>query len=115
MTKYPVSRLSTLTSNLVGTAQDQIATLTYTPSSQIDTLSKSNDAYAWASHYNVDRPYTSNGLNQLTAAGATTLGHDSKGNLNAIGSSSYLYSSENRLLTGPAGASLYYAPTDVTP
>lgn len=105
----PVSRLQSLTSNLAGTAQDQTATFGYNPASQIDTLTKSNDAYAWGGHYNVDRLYGSNGLNQLTNAGATSLGYDARGNLVTSGSTSYSYTSENRMATAP-GASLYYDP-----
>ncbi len=58
-------RLQTLTSNLAGTAQDQTATLAYNPAGQIDSLTKTNDAYAWNGHYNIDRLYGTNGLNQL--------------------------------------------------
>ncbi len=98
-------RLQTLTSNLAGTAQDQTASLAYNPAGQIDTLSKSNDSYAWVGHYNVDRPYTANGLNQLRAAGSATLGYDGRGNLNASGSTAYAYTTENRLATvTPTGA-----------
>ncbi|MBP6579937.1 MAG: RHS repeat-associated core domain-containing protein, partial [Sphingorhabdus sp.] len=98
-------RLQTLSSNLAGTAQDQTATLAYNPAGQIDSLTKSNDAYAWNGHYNVDRPYTANGLNQLTSAGATALAYDARGNLNASGSTTYTYTSENRLATvTPTGA-----------
>jgi RHS repeat-associated protein len=102
-------RLSNLSSNLAGTAQDQSATFTYNPAGQIDSLSKSNDAYAWAGHYNVDRLYGSNGLNQLTAAGSTALSYDARGNLTQSGPTSYGYTSENRMAT--AGAyTLAYDP-----
>jgi hypothetical protein len=60
----PVSRLSSVTQDLTGTAQDiSIAGMTYNPASQISSQTRSNDAYAWNGHYNVDRPYTVNGLN----------------------------------------------------
>lgn len=58
---------------------------------------RNNDSYAWNGHYNVNRNYTINGLNQLTAAGATALSYDPLGNLNASGSTTYAYTSENRL------------------
>ncbi len=95
----PVSRLQTLTSNLAGTAQDQTASFTYNSVSQIDTLIKNNDAYSWNGHYNIDRPSVANGLNQLTSAGAITLGYDLRGNLNVSGAASFGYTSENRLAT----------------
>lgn len=111
-----VSRLATLSSDLAGTGYDQTATFGYNPASQIDTLSKSNDAYAWGGHYNVDRVSAGNGLNQFTAAtpssGQTsvpTLGYDARGNLTSSGSSSFAYSSENFLKTGPS-ATLDYDP-----
>jgi RHS repeat-associated protein len=106
----PASRLQTLSSNLAGTAHDQAATLTYNPANQIDTLTKSNTVFAWGGHFNVDRPYTANGLNQLTASGATSLSYDARGNLIQSGSSVYTYSAENRLKTAPGGVSLEYDP-----
>ncbi len=111
-----VSRLATLSSDLAGTGYDQTATFGYNPASQIDTLAKSNDAHAWSGHYNVDRVSAGNGLNQLTAAtpggGQTsvpTLGYDARGNLTSSGASSYTYSSENFLKTGPS-STLDYDP-----
>lgn len=104
-------RLQTLTQNLAGAAQDQTATLTYNPANQIDGPSKSNDAYAWAGHYNVDRLYGSNGLNQLTSAGATALGYDDRGNLTSSGSSSYSYTAENRMATASNGTYIAYDPS----
>lgn len=69
-------------------------------------LTKTNDVYAWGQHYNIDRLYSSNGLNQLTSAGATVLGYDARGNLSSSGSTAYAYTSENRLATvTPSGAS----------
>jgi hypothetical protein len=47
-------------------------------------LTRSNDLYAWTAHYNINRPY---------------------------GTNAYSYTSENRLATGPRGASLTYDPT----
>ena len=40
-----------------------------------------NDAYAWTGHYAVNRAYTTNGLNQYTAAGGATFAYDANGNL----------------------------------
>jgi hypothetical protein len=62
-------------------------------------------------HYNVNRAYGTNGLNQLTSAGATALGYDGRGNLTSSGSDLYTYTSENRLATAPGGATLTYDPT----
>jgi RHS repeat-associated protein len=72
------------------------------PASQITSAMRSNDLYAWAGHYAVDRPYTTNGLNQYTAAGpaaqATSFGYDANGNLTSDGSRGYSYDVENRLV-----------------
>jgi hypothetical protein len=50
-------------------------------------------------------------LNQVTSAGATALGYDLRGNLTSSGTSAYSYTSENRMATGPSGASFAYDPT----
>ncbi|ALJ11563.1 RHS repeat domain-containing protein [Sphingopyxis macrogoltabida] len=107
----PVSRLSSLTQNLAGTASDlTIGSITYNAASQIVSQQRSNDAYAWTAHYNVDRSYVANGLNQTTSAGGTAIGYDTRGNLTSSGTDSYTYSSENLLKTGPGSATLAYDP-----
>lgn len=105
-----VSRLSSLTQNLGGTAGDVTASFAYNPASQISSRTQNNDAYAWGGHYNVNRNYALNGLNQVTAAGGTLLGYDGRGNLTSSGSDSYTYSSENLLKTAP-GTTLSYDPS----
>jgi hypothetical protein len=92
------------------TTQDVTYGFGYNPASQITQRTMSNDLYVWSGHYNVNRPYGTNGLDQLTSAGATALGYDGRGNLTSSGSSLYTYTSENRLATGPAGVTLYYDP-----
>lgn len=106
----PVSRLSALTSNLAGTAYDVTTSFTYNPASQIKSTIKNNDSYSWDNSYNVSRNYISNGLNQLTLAGAITLSYDIRGNLSTSDGNSYTYSSENFLKNGPNGTSLEYDP-----
>jgi RHS repeat-associated protein len=110
-------RPSSLTSNLFGTAYDQATTFGYNPANQLDTLSKTNDAYACNGHYNIDRVSSGIGLNQLKPATPTvgqtsvpTLTYDLRGNLITSGTSGYTYSSENLLLTGPSSATLSYDP-----
>jgi RHS repeat-associated protein len=44
------------------------------------------------------------GLNQLTTAGATALGYDGRGNLVSSGTTTYSYTSENRLATQTSAA-----------
>jgi RHS repeat-associated protein len=87
--------------------------IAYSSASQLTGITQTNptDLYAWTGHYNVNRAYGTNGLNQLTSAGATALGYDGRGNLTSSGSNLYGYTSENRLATAPGGATLTYDPT----
>jgi RHS repeat-associated protein len=115
----PLGRLASYTQNLNGTANDLTVngpgsggtSITYNPASQLTGLTRSNDLYAWTGHYNINRSYGTNGLNQLTTAGATTLGYDLRGNLTSSGSNSYTYSAENRLISAPGGVMIGYDPT----
>ncbi|MBC9033005.1 RHS repeat-associated core domain-containing protein [Sphingomonas sp. JC676] len=104
-----ISRLESLTQDLAGSSYDFTNGFTYNPAGQIASVTHSNDVYAWNGHYNIDRSYTPNGLNQLTTAGSTSLGYDARGNLTSSGASSYIYTSENRMTNG-AGNLLAYDP-----
>ncbi|KTE38037.1 hypothetical protein ATE62_11850 [Sphingopyxis sp. HIX] len=108
----PVSRLSTLTNDLGGSAttHDLTQTFGYNPAGQKTSVTRNNDAYAWQAHYNVDRSYTINGLNRIANIGAATFGYDGRGNLTSDGTNSFTYSAENLLKTGPGGATLGYDP-----
>jgi hypothetical protein len=53
------------------------------PASQIASVNRSNDLYAWTGHSNVNLGSTPNGLNQIGNVGASTVTHDSKGNITA--------------------------------
>jgi RHS repeat-associated protein len=108
----PVSRLNSFTQDLNGGVQDlTVGPFGYNPANQITGYSRSNDSYAWMGHYNVNRAYGTNGLNQLTSAGATGLGYDARGNLNLSGSNAYGYTAENRLTAAPGGVTIGYDPT----
>lgn len=106
-----VSRLTSLAHDWPGSTNDVTTSFTHTPSSQIAASTLSNDLYAWTGHYNVDRAYAVNGLNQLTSAGSVALGYnDGRGNLTSSGASTYTYTSENMLASGPGGVVLAYDP-----
>ncbi|MBY8826577.1 RHS repeat domain-containing protein [Hephaestia mangrovi] len=105
-----VSRLATLVHNLGGSADDLTKTFTYNPASQIASAASSNDVYAWNGAVNVNRNYTTNGLNQYTVSGSTSLGYDARGNLTTSGSSTYSYSSENRMMAASGGVTMHYGP-----
>lgn len=106
----PVSRLDELAQNLNGTASDVTLTFSHNPASQIASASRSNDNYAYTSLANANVTDSHNGLNQLTANGGTSLTHDSRGNISAVGSSSYGYTSENMLVSAPGSVNLSYDP-----
>jgi RHS repeat-associated protein len=105
-------RLNVLTHNVAGSAQDVSFSYGYTPASQVAQQSRDNDSYAWTAHFNVDRTYAANGLNQYTAAGPATFGYDANGNLTSDGSTTYVYDIENRLVSasGAMNAALRYDP-----
>jgi RHS repeat-associated protein len=107
-----VSRLSSLSHVFNGSNYwDVTTTFAYNPAGQIASSTRSHDGYAWGGHYTVNRAYATNGLNQLTTAGATALGYDGRGNLNASGASSYTYTLDNRLASGPNTTTIGYEPS----
>ncbi len=103
-----ISRLATLSHDLSGSSHDVTSSFAYNPASQITTWSRSNDAYAWNGHFNLNRSYSVNGLNQLTAEGATTFSYDGRGNLTRQAAKVYGYTAENRLISGPDKAAFSY-------
>jgi RHS repeat-associated protein len=109
-----MQRLSLVMHGLAGTAHDATWTYAYNPASQLGSVTRSNDAYAWTRHYGVARPYVTNGLNQYTAAGSgqatVTFGYDANGNLVADGATAYAYDVENRLVERSGGVVLTYDP-----
>jgi RHS repeat-associated protein len=105
-----ISRLSALSFDLGGTSYDYSSSFTYNPANQISTYTRSNDNFAWGGHYNRNDTYAINGLNQATSAGSKSLGHDGRGNITSYGANAYTYSAENRMITGPGGATLQYDP-----
>lgn len=107
-----ISRLSSQTDNLAGSARDVTFGFGYNPASQITSLTRSNDAYAFTGHVAVNRAYTVNGLNQYATAGSATFGYDANGNLISDGSINYAYDIENRLVSasGARSAALVWDP-----
>jgi YD repeat-containing protein len=98
-----VSRTASLGEDLAGTANDLALSFTYDPASRIASTTRSNDAYAWTGHYNLNRAYASNGLNQYTASGSVTPTYDARGNLTSAGATTYGYTSDNLLFKGRGG------------
>jgi RHS repeat-associated protein len=109
-----VSRLTGLTQDLAGAANDLVATFAYNPASQLKSRTSSNAIYETALP-SATRPYTVNGLNQMTSAGTSPLAYtyDARGNLWKEGPANaplntYSYDAENRLTGLLGGASLSY-------
>ena len=59
-------RLKRINTALAGTDADNQFHFGYNPASQIKSRTISNDAYANTAHYDVQRNYTTNGLNQYS-------------------------------------------------
>jgi RHS repeat-associated protein len=77
---------------------------------QLSQVARDNDAFAWTGHYAVNRNYTTNGLNQYSAAGSATFGYDANGNLTSDGTRTFGYDVENRMISTSTGATLAYDP-----
>ena len=117
-----ISRLEGLQTDLASTAADQLTgrvagvgtPLAYNPASQLGSITRSNDAYAWSAHYNADRAYTTNGLNQYSAVAGGNLTYDTRGNLTASAGTTYAYNGLNQLtsVSGGFAGTLSYDPAD---
>ncbi|MBD3815373.1 MAG: RHS repeat-associated core domain-containing protein [Halothiobacillus sp.] len=97
----PVGRLSLVQTYRWSSPSSQDVTWNYirNPASQILTETRDNDDYAWSEAVNVDRDYTTNGLNQYTAAGSAGFTYDANGNLTSDGGTTFTYDIENRLVS----------------
>jgi RHS repeat-associated protein len=117
-----VQRPATLTHAAYSPAATDVAfTYARNPAGQIGAVTRDNDAFAWTGAYTVDRPYTTNGLNQYSQAGTAVFTYDANGNLRTSPGSianevlTFSYDIENRLVgrtsTGASPAvSLSYDP-----
>lgn len=106
------SRPTAISHDMSGTTYDVSWTDTLNPAGGVGQAVISNDSYSWTAHVNVDRNYTSNGLNQYSAAGSASFSYDANGNLTSDGTNTYTYDVENRLVavSGGTTASLRYDP-----
>ncbi|MBY0303584.1 MAG: RHS repeat-associated core domain-containing protein [Sphingomonas sp.] len=105
-----VQRLSAYWYSLGSTSYNQATSFTYNPASQITSKAVNSNAYAFRGHYNVNRTYGVNGLNQYTSAGPASFSYDANSNLIGDGTRAYGYDAENRLVSGPNGTTLSYDP-----
>lgn len=97
-------RLNALVDDHPGSSADVTHWYNRNPAGQLSSITRANDSYAWTGHYAVQRSYTTNGLNQYTAAGGAGFTYDNNGNLitspgPAAGEMlTYIYDVENRLV-----------------
>ena len=92
--------MNSVAHNLTGTAHDQTYGYTRNQAREIATHNWSNDLYQWPVTGNVangTKSYTSNGLNQYSAAAGSAVTHDTNGNLTGDGTWTYTYDLNNRL------------------
>jgi len=104
-----ISRLVGMTHDLAGTDKDlTVSGMAYNPAGQMMGMTRSNNAYSFTGYYNINRPYVSNGLNQLTNSGSVSLGYDARGNLTSSGTDRYSYTFQNLLSSAPGIFQLRY-------
>lgn len=101
--------------DLTGAASDQAFSFGRNPAGQVTSKSASNEAYAFASRYNISREYEVNQLNQYSGIGAITPSYDMKGNLTFASAQAgndynYGYNSLNQLVTISDGKGFRYDP-----
>lgn len=105
-----LSRLTSLQQRFAGNTGNVTQTFGYNPASQLASDVRDNDEFAWPGAVAVNRNYTTNGLNQYTAAGSASFSYDPNGSLTSDGTSTFVYDIENRLVTASNGTTLTYDP-----
>jgi RHS repeat-associated protein len=107
-----VSRLTSLADDLSGTGADITSSFAYNYASQITSVGRNNDSYAYTAYLAETKGYSVNGLNQYIAVSGLPLGYDSNGNLASNGGTSFTYDVENRLVsaTGSLSTTMVYDP-----
>ncbi len=111
--RFDLAGGGTLDCTPTASGQDNAITFGYNPADQIVSRPNANTAYTWTGNVNVNRNYSSNGLNQYTASGSVALGYDGRGNLNASGNSTFGYDPLNHLVsTNGAASTLEYGSLD---
>ncbi|NDZ15670.1 hypothetical protein C7T35_19580 [Variovorax sp. WS11] len=89
--------LANLRNFLASPSQGVQYTYTRNQLRELKNVSWTNNLYQWSGATPGTRSYTSNGLNQYTAAGGAAMGYDANGNLTSDGTWSYGYDLDNRL------------------
>ena len=89
-----LTRLSSLTQDAAGTADDLANGFAYNPASQIASETTTNAAYDWTHPANFTNAYASDLLNKYVTAAGATLTHDSRGNLTFDGAKTFAYDAD---------------------
>ena len=89
--------LANLRNFLASPSQGVQYTYTRNQLRELKSVAWTNNLYQWSGATPGTRSYTSNGLNQYTAAGGTAMSYDANGNLTGDGTWSYGYDLDNRL------------------
>jgi RHS repeat-associated protein len=111
-----LSRLSSLTQNPGGSAEDETFGFSYNPASQIAARTTTNSAapYRWRPEESENFNYEIDGLNRIEEINfAVTPAYDSRGNMTDDGTNDYVYDAMNRLVsaaTPGSAVSLAYDP-----
>jgi RHS repeat-associated protein len=90
-------RLQSLSHDLAGA--NVSFTFGYNEAAQITSRSVLNQGAGWTPLQNLGRSYEINGRNQYSAVDGVQLSYDPRGNLTGDGSATYVYDSENRLVS----------------
>jgi RHS repeat-associated protein len=111
-----LSRLSSLTQNPSGSAEDETFGFTYNPASQIAARTTTNGAapYSWRPEESENSNYDIDGLNRIEEINFSVApAYDSRGNMTDDGTNDYVYDAMNRLTsaaTPGSAVSLAYDP-----
>lgn len=105
-----ISRLASLSHDLIGSADDVTFSYDYNPAGQITVRRMSNPAYG-PSLTASSTTYQNNGLNQVTNVGGTSVSHDANGNVTNDATRAFTYDAANRAVSANGGTStLSYDP-----
>lgn len=96
------SRLTSLSQDPAGTAQDAAFGFTFNPASQILSRTASNAAYVYAPLTGATA-YANNGRNQVTSVGGSAISYDPRWNITATPTASYAYNGLNQLASATVG------------
>ena len=96
-------RLSALSHDAAGTANDFGLNLAYNPAGQIVTRTLSNPAYAYQPGVG-NTAYANNGKNQVTSVNGAGVGYDGRQNITSVpGLGTYSYNGSNELTSATVG------------